>query len=207
MQYGSGESMSKFDYACHIVASLSYLILEQQDAAGLYLFDKEVRQDLPPSSNPSYLKDIVHALSQAAPEEKSHMGLVFRELCQRLRKRGLVVILSDFFDEVPEILVGLRHLHQRKHDMIVFHILDNDEVSLPLQRLTLFEGLEDMDLRILADPRALRKAYLEEVQTFLREIKRGCMANHIDYVQITTNQLLDQALTAYLARRATRTRG
>ena len=206
MQYGAN-GMSKYDYACHIAASLSYLILQQQDAVGLYLFDREVRQDLPPSSNPAYLRDIAYHLGQVTPQEKTDMGTVMRDLCGRLRKRGLVILLSDCFDDPGQIMAGLRHFRHRKHDMIVFHILDKDEVEFPLQRLTLFEGLEDVNLRVVADPRALRRAYLQEVQSFLREIKSGCMANRIDYVMITTDQLLDVALTAYLANRARRVRG
>jgi uncharacterized protein (DUF58 family) len=201
MLYASGD-MSKFDYACHIVASLAYLTLQQQDAVGLYTFDREVRHDLPPSSNPSYLKDIIFRLSKVSPQEKTNMGSVLSELCGRLRKRGLVIILSDFFDDVAPILAGLRRFRHRKHDVIVFHILDHDETEMPLQRLTMFEGLEDIELKIIADPRALRQAYLQEVNGFLREIRSGCMAHRIDYVQLTTNQLLDVALSTYLATRA-----
>lgn len=200
MQYSSGE-VSKYEYGSYIVAALSYLILEQQDAAGLCLFDKEVKKILPASSNPAYLKDIAHSLSIVKPEEKTDMGNVLHDACSRLRKRGLVVILSDFFDDVEKILSGLRHFRHRKHDVILFHILDPHEVHFPLQRITMFEGLEEKDMKILANPRALRKAYLEEIHRFLLELKSGCIANRIDYVQFTTDQPLDVALSAYLANR------
>ncbi|NUM35869.1 MAG: DUF58 domain-containing protein [Candidatus Brocadiae bacterium] len=200
MQYSSGE-MSKYEYASHIVAALSYLVLEQQDAAGLFLFDKEVKKILPASSNPAHLKDIAHSLSSVVPSEKTTLGGVLHDICSRMRKRGLVVILSDFFDDVEKTLAGLRHFRHRKHDVILFHILDPHEVHFPLQRTTLFEGLEEENLKILANPRALRKAYLQEIQHFLRELKSGCIANRIDYVQFTTDQPLDVALSAYLANR------
>lgn len=204
MQYAS-TGMTKYDYACHIVASLAYLILEQQDAVGLSLFDKEVKQTLPPSSNPAYLKDIVYHMSAVSPAEKTQMGSVLHDISSRLRKRGLVIVLSDLFDDVEEILSGLRHFRHRKNEVIVFHILDPDEVQFPLQRMTLFEGLEELDIKILADPRALRNAYLKEVEEFLRELKSGCMSNRVDYVQITTDQLLDVALSTYLTTRTGKT--
>ena len=205
MRYSSG-NMSKYDYACHIVVSLAYLILLQQDAVGLHLFDHEVGKSLPASSNPAYLKDIAHSLSSVEPAEKTDLGPVLHEICGRLHRRGLVVILSDFFDEPGNILEGLRHFRHRKHDVIVFHILDRDEVVFPLQHLSLFEGIEEVELKILANPRALRNAYLREIETFLREIKSGCIANRIDYVQISTDQFLDVALTTYLANKAGKAR-
>lgn len=205
MQYRSGE-MSKYDYACHIIASLGYLILQQQDSIGLCLFDGKVRHFLPPSSNPTYLRDIVYQMSSTTPAEKSQMGQVFSEIGGRIQRRGLAIIFSDFFDDVPQILTGLRQLRHRKHDIIVFHILDPDELQFPIKRLTLFEGLEDLEHKVLGDPRALRKAYLEEMRDFIHDLKSNCLANRIDYVQLTSDQPLDIALSAYLANRAGRTR-
>ncbi len=200
MQFRS-QGMSKYEYACHIVASLAYLILQQQDAAALCLFDESVKKVLPPSSNPAYLRDIVKEISSVEPSEKSNLNQVFMDISQRLKKRGLVVIVSDLFDNINNVLAGLRNIRNRKHDVIVLHLLDRDEIEMPLQRLTLFEGLEQ-DIKILANPRALRNAYLEEIQKFLRELKSGCISHRIDYAQIITDSSLDVALGAYLATRA-----
>ena len=117
-----------------------------------------------------------------------------------------MVVFSDFFDDVDKILEGLREFRYKKHDMIVFHVMDPDELYFPLQRLTLFEDLEVLDRKCIANPRALRNAYLKEVRTFVNHLKSACLGNRIDYVQITTDQHLDVALSAYLATRANRMR-
>lgn len=205
MQYKS-EALSKYDYACHIAASIAYLILQQQDSIGLCTFDDTLQKVLPASSNPMYLKDIVHAMASYEPADKTNMGNVLQNLAGRIRRRGLIMILSDFFDDIENILSGIRNLRHRKHDIIVFHIMDNDEVEFPLQRMTKFEGLENIDLKILANPRALRNAYIKEVKSFIRELKSGCIANRVDYVPLITNQNLDVALSAYLATRTGKAR-
>ncbi len=204
MQYAS-QGMSKYEYGSHIVASLAYLILQQQDAASLCLFDQEVREFLPASANPAYLSDFARVLQNTSPNQKTNMAQVFYNIVERLKKRGLIIIVSDLFDEIGSVLAGFRHFRNRKHDVIVFHLLDRDEIEMPLQRLTLFDGLED-EIKILANPRALREAYLKELRTFLQELKSNCIANRIDYAQITTDQTLDVALSAYLANRAGKAR-
>ncbi len=205
MRY-SNDDMSKYDYACHIVASLSYLILQQQDAAGLCIFDQEIRTLLPASSNPAYIGDIAHQMAQVDPVEKTSIDVVIKDIAGRLKKRGLVVIVSDLFDDVSKILEGIRHLRHRRHDVIVLHILHPDELHFPLQRLTMFEGLEEIDSKLLVNPRAIQSAYLKEIQNFISELKSGCIAHRVDYVQVTTDQNLDVALSAYLANRGSRAR-
>jgi len=203
MQYRS-TNMSKYEYGCHIVAALSYLILQQRDATGLCVFDQEVKQFLAPSSNPNYLKDIIHNISQITPQEKTNMEPVFHAMAERFKKRGLVVIISDLFDDVDHILAGLRHLRHRKHDVIIMHIMDPDEVNFPLQRLTMFEGLEDINSKVVVNPRAVKVAYLEELNNFILSLKTGCIANRVDYVQITTDQMMDVSLTSYLVNRSSK---
>jgi uncharacterized protein (DUF58 family) len=201
MRY-AGSGVSKYEYSCYLVASLSHLILQQQDAVGLSLFDSKVRYMLPPSSNPSSLHEIVRQLENAEPNEKTSMSSTLGDLSERLRKKGLVVVVSDFFDEIDEIFTGLRKFRHRKHDVILFHVLDRDEVDFPLQKITSFEGLENIDLKVLVDPRSLRNAYLEELANFKKELKRNCSANRIDYVPIVTDQSLGVALSTYLSTRA-----
>ena len=205
MRYKSGD-MNKYDYACHIVAGLSYLALQQQDATGLVVFDQQINKVLPASSNPAHLKDVAYTLSQIPPANKTSIVPVLHDVSERLRKRGLVIILSDFFDDVDAILEGLMPFRHRKHDVILFHLLDPYELQFPIQQMTMFDGMEETNLKILANPRALRNAYLKEINSFVRELKSGCMANRIDYVQITTDQHLDVALSAYLSNRAGQTR-
>ena len=122
-----------------------------------------------------------------------------------MHRKGLVIV-SDMFDKVGRILTGLRHFRHRRNDIIVFHILDWEELEFPIQRLTQFEGLEEIDIKLLADPRALRSAYLEEINSYLKTLKSGCLANKIDYVLLSTAHPLDVALSAYLAARASKIR-
>lgn len=205
MEYQSGE-ISKLEYANTVAASLAYLILNQQDAVGLGLFDKEVTKFIPPSSNPGHLKNLVMEIAAAKPQRKTGMAAVLHDVAERLKKKGLVILVSDLFDDPQAILSGLRHFRHNKHDVIVFHVLDEYETTFPFQRMTLFEGLEAYP-ELLVDPRALRKEYLAEVQAFTMALQRGCLENQIDYHQVTTDQSLDVALSTYLAARlGTRTR-
>jgi uncharacterized protein (DUF58 family) len=199
MSYGS-DGMTKLEYGATVAASLAYMILRQQDSVGLVLFDDEVKTLVPPSSHPSHLKYVIHALEEAEPGKKTNVGVILHDMAERIQKRGLIIVISDLFDDVRNVLMGLKHLRHRKHEVILFHLLDRDEVSFPFQRVTLFEGLEEFP-HLLTDPRALRKAYLEEVAAFQKDVKKGCIRDKIDYVQITTDTLLDVALTQYLTTR------
>ena len=199
MDYGSGES-SKLELACYIAASMAYLILKQQDSVGMVCFDKEIRHFVPASSAMGHMRSLIGTLAQSTAANKTDLGAVFNTLAERFHNRGLVVIISDLFDKPEAILKGLQHFGHKKHDVIVFHVMDEYEVTVPFQRMTLFEGLEEYP-KLLVDPRALRKAYLEEVNRFCEELRKGCVKQQVDYVQITTDQQLDVELTKYLASR------
>jgi len=204
MRYKSEQAaLSKLEYAQCIAAALAYLTLRQQDGVGLVTFDDEVRTLLRPSGNPSQLKQLLHLMEQSRPQRKTATGPIFHDLSERLKKRGVVVILSDMFDDVPAMMAGLKHFRHRRHDVVVFHILDPAELDFPFQRTTLFKGLEQLP-DVLSDPRALRKAYLAEFNAYLRQVQAGCRAQHADYVQIRTDQNLDVALSAYLSGRLRR---
>ena len=199
----SAAAMSKLEYAQCIAASLSYLILQQQDSVGLVTFDKEIRALVRSSSNPSHLKQLLHVMQETVPERKTATGPIFHELAERLKKRGIVLILSDLFDDVNSMLAGLKHFRHRRHEVVIFHILDPAELDFPFRQMTLFKGLEQLP-DVLTDPQSLRKAYLEEFGKFLREVKKGCRNHNVDYVQMRTDQSLEIALSSYLASRMTR---
>ena len=206
MQYRSDDaSLSKLEYAQCIAASLTHLILRQQDSVGLVTFDQEVRALVRASGNPSHLKQMLHVLETSSGTEKTNTGPIFHELAERLKKRGVVIILSDLFDDVNSMLAGLKHFRHRRHEVILFHLLDPAELDFPFRETTLFHGLEAQP-QVLTEPRSLRKAYLEEFNRFLFEVKKGCRANNVDYAQFLTNQPLDLALTSYLSARMTRLR-
>ncbi len=205
MSYASGQNVSKLKYAQFIAASLAYMVLQQQDSVGLAIFDDMVRRHLKPAGQPTHLKELLHVMDTTPAREKSDLGIVFHDLAERFKKRGVVVILSDLFDDVPRIMAGLKHLRHRRHEVIVFHILDPAELEFPFRQTTLFKGMEGLP-EILTEPYALRRAYQAEISAYLAEIKKGCQMINIDYVPLRTDQELDTALSSYIASRATRTR-
>jgi uncharacterized protein (DUF58 family) len=139
-------------------------------------------------------------MEESVPERKTATGPIFHDLAERLKKRGIVIILSDLFDDVGSMLAGLKHFRHRRHEVILFHVLDPAELDFPFQQIMLFKGLEQMP-DVLTDPQSLRKAYLAEFNAFLQQVKQGCRAHRIDYVQLRTDQPLDVALSSYLASR------
>ncbi len=199
MEYRSGE-VSKFEYGRYIAAALAYLVLRQQDSVGLALFDQSVEQYVQPSSQPSHLKQLIHLIDQAQPGGQSRIEEVFHDLAERFKKRGLVAVISDFFDDVNGILAGLKHFRHRGHEALLFQVIDPAEKEFPFSQLTLFQGLEK-PAEVLSDPRAIRRAYCEEFGRYLEQLRAGCRANGADYTLITTDQKLDVVLTAYLASR------
>jgi uncharacterized protein (DUF58 family) len=205
MAYASGDNVTKLQYAQFIAASLSYLILQQQDSVGLVVYDDAVRRYLKPAGQTSQLKEVLHLLNVTPAREKSDLGLVFNDLAERFKKRGVVIVLSDLFDDVSRIVTGLKHFRHRRHEVIVFHILDPAELDFPFRDTTLFKGLEGMP-EILTDPHALKRAYQAELGSFLEELEKGCRMVDIDYVPLRTDQSLDVALSSYLASRSARIR-
>jgi uncharacterized protein (DUF58 family) len=205
MGYASGENVTKLQYAQFVAASLGYMILQQQDSVGMVVFDDAVRRYLKPAGQASQLKELLHMLDTAPAREKSDIGIVLNDLAERFKKRGVVAILSDLFDEPSRILTGLRHFRHRRHEVIVFHILDPAEVQFPFRATTLFKGLEGLP-EVLTEPHALRRAYQAELRAYLDELQKGCRLMDIDYVPLRTDQSLDVPLSSYLASRAARVR-
>ena len=201
MRYGEASRdgrMSKFDYAATVAASLAYLLQQQQDAVGLVTFDTEVRRTLPPSSHPSHLKLLLHELSQTEPDHLTDVADVFHRLAEQIPRRGLVVLLSDLFLDLDSLRRSLQHFRHKRHEVVVLHVMHEDELEFPFQDNTLFRGLE-IDREVLTEPRALRQAYLEAVGRFLGRVRRLCAAGGIDYMLMSTSDPLDAALASYLA--------
>lgn len=195
--------LSKLAYAQCAAASLAYLVLHQQDSVGLVNFDNEIRTLVRPGSSPSHLKDVIQVMEETSAERKTSTGPIFHDLAERFKKRGIVVILSDFFDDVGSMLAGLKHLRHRRHDVILMHVLDPAELDFPFRRTTLFKGLEQMP-QVLVEPQALRRAYLDAFGEFVRELQKGCRMLQMDYVPLRTDRSLETALTGYLASRSKR---
>ncbi len=200
MSYAS-KDVSKYDYAAMVAASIAYLLIRQKDAVGLAVFDDRVREFVSASSTLSRLQGLLDVVDRVPEREKTDLGTILHEFAGRIKKKGLVVIISDMLDDPTSIEHGLEHLRYRNHEVIVFHVLDHDELRFPFQSTTLFEGLEGAP-DVLANPRQLRDGYLAELHAFLERLRRSCRDNRFDYVSLDTTEKLDVALSSYLAKRS-----
>jgi uncharacterized protein (DUF58 family) len=210
MHYGRGP-LNKYQYACTAAACLAYLLLKQQDAAGLITFDADVRQVLPARSQQLHIDAVVQALHVSKPREKTDVEKILRRVTETIAARGLIVLVSDFLVDREPLFRGLEMLCQRKHDILAFHVLDDDEVTFPFSGTTRFEGMEELP-HLLCDPRALRDGYLEALEEYLVEVRRGCTRMGIDYQLVRTGDYLDAVLSRFLHHRmslrtTTRARG
>jgi uncharacterized protein (DUF58 family) len=199
MRYGSGP-LNKFDYAATVAVSLAYLALSQQDAVGCVTFDEKIRVKVPQLAKKNHLAAIIQALDVSAPAGKTDLTDLLVEVAQSYPPRGMIVLVSDLLAERDGLFKGLRQLRQRGHDILVFHVMDDDELDFPFNGPTRFEGLE-LPAFVNCNPRALREGYLAALGRFLDDVRRRCAANTIDYALLRTSQPLDAALAAYLSNR------
>jgi uncharacterized protein (DUF58 family) len=197
MNYRSN-GVSKFDYACYLAAALAYIILNQQDLVGLVTFADGIRRQLPPRSSPGHLRAVIDSLEQTEPMGDTDLGRTLHHIASQLKRRGLVILLSDLLDEPMEVMEGLRHLRYQKHEVLVFHVLDHDEISFPFTQLTQFEDLED-ETRVITDPRAIAADYQEQIKQFIKDYETMCRRQAIDYTFFSTRMPLDKGLLKYLA--------
>jgi len=202
---GTGR-MTKWDYAATVAASLAHLLVHQQDAVGLTLFDSEIRRQLPVSTNRAALVDLVSAIEANPPQRKTDVKILFPHLAGKLPRRGMVVILSDLLTDPEDIIQGLQRFRYGRHDVLVLHVLDHDELQFPFVDRTLFEGMEDVNLEILTDPQSLRNSYLAALEAFVRRIRGVCLDQRIDYALLSTADGVDVALSTFLATRLHRQR-
>jgi uncharacterized protein (DUF58 family) len=198
MAYGDGET-NKFDYSAAISASLAYLALRQKDACGLITFDTKIGETLPAKSNQQQLTRILSQLDQVGADGRTDLVRVAKEVGQLIPRRGLVVIVSDLLG-VDKLVEGLRVLRARGHDVVLFHVLHDDEVDFPFSGATRFEGLESDDI-LNCNPRALREGYLAALEEFLTKTRRACGRLSIDYMQVRTSDPLDAVLAKFLSHR------
>jgi uncharacterized protein (DUF58 family) len=188
---------SKYDYAATGAASLAYVLQQQQDAVGLVTFKNRIDKNLPASSHPNHLRLLLHELEQTVPDEQTDVSTVFGELARQIRRRGIVVLFSDLFLDVGSLAEALKQFRLRRHEVIVFHVMHDDELTFPFDDNTLFRGLEE-PVQLHAEPRALRRSYLEAVERFLADVRRTCATAGVDYVLMNTKDPLDAVLGGYL---------
>ncbi len=199
MRYGAG-ALNKYEYGCTVAACLAYLLLRQQDAVGCVAFDSEIRAKVPQRTKRTHLGSIVQALASSEPDEKTDIQSILASAAETYPRRGLMVLVSDLLVERPGLLKGLRLLRQYGHEVVVFHVMDDDELDFSFNGPTRFEGLE-LDQHLSCNPRALRAGYLEALESYLAEVRRGCARIGIDYRLVRTSDALDAALAAFLSHR------
>ena len=202
MEFGS-QGVRKYEYASRLAACLSYLMLQQQDSVGLVTFDSKIRKYIPARSRVSHLRALIGELQGARPGGETELGRVFHELVPHLSRRGLLVIISDCFCDVPELLKALAHFRHARHEILIFQIWDREELDFPFNGWTRFESHENDSFHLI-DPAAIREAYLSKLDQFRSELTQGCRRQRIDLVPFVTDAPYAEALAAYLKRRQTR---
>jgi uncharacterized protein (DUF58 family) len=205
MRFGT-TPLSKFDYSATAAAALGFLLLKQRDAVGLRLFDDAMREAVPVSSNWQSLHNILGVVDTTKPREKTDLSAPLREFADQTTRRSMVVLFSDLFAPLETVEEGLRQLRHKRHEVLLFHVLDRTELTFPFEDNTRFLGLEEMP-DLIAEPRALRDGYLEVLGEFLEQVRRMCASMRIDYMLLSTGDRLDKALSGYLAARARVVRG
>jgi uncharacterized protein (DUF58 family) len=199
MAYGRGP-LTKCDYAITAAAALAYLLLRQQDAVGCAVFDEALRQTIPLRTSTSHLNTIIRALEPRQPKHKTRLYDVLAKVAESYPRRGMMILISDLLVDVADAQRGLRLLRQRGHDVLVLHVMDDDELDFPFASPARFEGLETAD-HLTCNPRALRDGYLDALEGFLASVRHGCAHDNVDYALIRTSMPLDAALTAFLRHR------
>lgn len=200
MGYRYGSPVTKFAYGCFMAACLSYLMCRQQDMVGVIGFDEKVRFHLPPHSTPAHLDRVFKQLEHAKPGKTTNIAPTFHDLANTLGKRGLVIVISDLYDDPTEIMKALQHFVFKRHQIIVFHLMDPAELDFPFKKTLTFTDMETNE-RLQVDPRYVRDGYIEEINAFTANYRRECGQRNIEYVLTRTDEPYDRFLLNYLARR------
>jgi uncharacterized protein (DUF58 family) len=200
MAFKSGP-LDKLGYGCFLAAALTYLLIRQNDAVGLLLFDTGIRHHVPPRAHPTQFRRILGTLDDLKARGETDVGSVLHEAAERTRRRGLVIIISDLIDNEERIASGLQHFRHNKHEVLVFHTMDDAELQFPFDRLTRFTDMEGAG-RLVANPNSLRKRYLARVNEFIDRIKGSCFERNISYNLANTKEPYDKFLAAFLDKRS-----
>ncbi len=200
MAYRSDDRLSKFDYAISLAAALSFLMMKQQDAVGAAVYDTELRGFLPPRSRPSYLHEILRLFTASEPSSGTGTARSLNLLAERIRRRGLVVVLSDFFDDPDDVVTALKHFRHKQNEVIAMQVLDPMERTFDFGRNATFRDMETGE-QMSTQPYQIRRAYADAMDEFTNRIKRECREHGIDYVLLDTSVPYDKALAEYLNKR------
>jgi uncharacterized protein (DUF58 family) len=200
MTYASG-GISKLEYAKYLAASLSYLVVDQGDSAGIGVFDGELQSYIAPKSSMRILHDISSELEKVTPRPRTNVGAILHDFAHRMSRRGFVMLFSDLFDNTDEFIEGLNHLRFCGHNVILFHVMDPYELEFPLDGMWKFVGLEG-EGDLITQPARVRANYLKELESFIGGIKSACTKAQADYVLVNTREPVEQVLSSYLLQRS-----
>lgn len=196
MDYAS-DGVSKFDYASTMAASLAYLMLKQLDAVGVITYSDKIEMMIPPKAAHDHLFVILNALERTQPRGATSAAAVLQDIAASLKRRGLIILISDLLDEPQAVAKGLRQLRSRGSEILVFHLLDRDELHFPFKEPSVFEDME-AELKLFADPQTIRGAYLKTLEALINEYRHACASHRIDYALFDTSVGLDRTLARYL---------
>lgn len=200
MKFGGGQT-TKLDYARKLAATLSYIAVHQGDAAGLLCSGQKAVAEIPPRRNPAHLQLILETLEKSEPRGPTGLIDVLHDLAEKVRRRAMVIVLSDFFCDLAPLLHCFQHLRFQKHDLVLFHLLDRTEVEFPFDRPVRFVDLES-STSIITEPSSVRDEYLRQLQIFLDQLKAGCHEFGADYRRVITDQSYEQVLADFMVERA-----
>ena len=200
MNYRYEPALTKFAYGCFLAACLSYLMARQQDTVGMIAFDEAIRFHLSPGSTPAHIDRIFRHLEGIKPGNRTAMASTFHQLADSIAKRALIVVISDLYDEPSELIKALQHFVYKRHQLIIFHVMDPAEIEFPFKKILSFVDMET-DEKLQIDPRYIREAYIQEVSAFVEFYRKECANRAIEYVLTRTDTSYDRMLLNYLARR------
>ena len=200
MGYSSDGKLTKLEYGSYLTAVLSYLMTRQQDSVGLTTFDTEIRLDMPAGSSPRHFNEMMERLEAIVPGRQTDVAETLHKLANRFKRRCLIVLISDLYDEPEEVIRALHHFRHRRHEVILFHVFDKAEIEFPFRDVIAFHDLETNE-RIQVDPTYVRDSYTTQIEKFIEDYRRACAEAQIDYVLTDTSVPYDFMLSRYLAKR------
>ena len=200
MRYASRGHLPKIEYASYVSAALAYLMIEQRDAVGLTVFDENVRTAIPPRATQSNLRQLLGELEKITPGNKTGIGTSLHQVADQIKRRGLIIVLSDFFDDPKKVMTAFKHFRHKGNEVIVMQVLDPMERSFAFGTDAIFRDVESQE-EVMTQPWHIQKAYQESMSEFLENYKRECRENAIDYILLDTATPFDKALMEYLTKR------
>ena len=200
MGYSFDGKLTKLAYGCYLTAVLSYLMTRQQDSVGLCTFDTEIRLDMPAHSSPRHFSEMMHRLEAITPGRETDIAETLHKLANRFKRRCLIVLISDLYDDPDEVIRALHHFRHCRHEVILFHVFDKAEIEFPFRDMVAFRDLETGQ-RIQVDPSYVRGPYVAQIEKFIENYRRACAEAQIDYVLTDTSVPYDFMLSKYIAKR------